>query len=91
MPCLERLDGVAIVMRYRDHPPPHVHLAGGGLNVSITIRDRAVLAGRMPKRIDHVLHWIADHELELLAAWDDAQNARPIQPLSDYTEREVDS
>ena len=83
MPTLARFGAVNVIMRYRDHPPPHVHLVGGGVNVSVRIADRAVMAGAAGKVMEPALDWIRAHEQELLSAWEDAQAARPIQLATD--------
>ncbi|MBI4660129.1 MAG: DUF4160 domain-containing protein [Verrucomicrobia bacterium] len=53
---------------YRDeHPPPHFHASYGEFSAQISIRQPAVLRGRLPPRVlGYVTEWAVLHEEELL-------------------------
>lgn len=78
MPRLVTLGAVNIKMYYKDHPPPHVHVVGGGANAAIRIADRAILKGRAGRHLEPALHWIREHEEELLDLWRDAEVAHEL-------------
>ncbi|WP_223470737.1 MULTISPECIES: DUF4160 domain-containing protein [unclassified Pseudomonas] len=44
-------DTYRIQLRERDHPPPHVHLTGGGLDVVLRLDPVEVMTGRAPTLI----------------------------------------
>lgn len=57
-------------IREDDHPPPHVHLTGGGIDVVISLETLAVLQGWAPKTLrQEVLRWVQVHRRELLEEW----------------------
>jgi hypothetical protein len=74
MPRVRTVDGVAIVIHYGDHPPPHVHAFSGGYSAVISIRDKTITEGRLPvKKRGRVERWMARHEKALLANFERAQ------------------
>lgn len=57
-------------IREDDHPPPHVHLTGGGIDVVISLETIAILQGWAPKTLlQEVLQWVRAHQHELLKEW----------------------
>jgi hypothetical protein len=43
-------DTYRIQLREKDHPPPHVHLTGGGLDVMLSLETVEVMMGKAPPR-----------------------------------------
>ena len=77
MPELCRFDGITIFVRWSDHNPPHFHAKHGGSEVEIIIRTVTVRRGRLPGReARKVLRWATEHQVELMAAWDDVSAER---------------
>ncbi len=73
MPKLTLLDGLKIVLYYRDHPPPHVHVRGAGIKAKVGIEDRRLLGGTLTRtNLKIVTAWVEAHEVGLLAAWEEA-------------------
>ena len=73
MPELCRFHGIVIWMYVGDHPPPHFHAEYAGDEVQVSIGDRRVMRGSLPRRqILLVLEWADLREAELLAAWERA-------------------
>lgn len=59
----------------KNHNLPHVHVYWKkDYKVSISISDRAVLVGEMPrKNLKVIIEWVAEHEADLLKAWKEIQ------------------
>lgn len=63
-------DTHSIQLREKDHPPPHVHLAGGGLDVMLCLETVEVMAGKAPPLIiKEALNWVRAHQVQLLEDW----------------------
>ncbi|MBV4459772.1 DUF4160 domain-containing protein [Pseudomonas sp. COR58] len=59
-----------IQLREKDHPPPHVHLTGGGVDVMLSLETVQVMTGRAPPLIiKEALAWVAAHQAQLLEDW----------------------
>lgn len=59
-----------IQLREKDHPPPHVHLTGGGIDVMVSLETVKVMAGKAPPLIiNEALAWVRDHQVQLLEDW----------------------
>ena len=57
-------------VREDDHPPMHVHLAGGGIDVVISLQTLEVTQGHAPKGLMvEVLAWVGEHQQELIEEW----------------------
>lgn len=87
MPEISRFKGIIIKMLFSDndkHHKPHVHVYYGENEASVAI-DGELLEGRLPlKQYRLVSGWIALHEDELYAAWNNAVRQKPfgkIDPL----------
>ena len=79
MPELCRFFGIVIRMYFDDYGPPHFHALYGGDEALVDINTLAVLQGRLPPRAHGlVVEWSAQHQDELLEAW---ERARQLEPL----------
>lgn len=59
----------ALQIRERDHNPPHVHLVGGGIDVTIEL-ESMVCTGLVPSDLKReALEWISEHHCELMEEW----------------------
>ncbi len=85
MPIISRFLGILILMYYEEHNPPHFHVRYNEYKAMISIRDLALLRGKLPPKIlGLVTEWACQHQQELLADWNLAstkKDLRPIQPL----------
>lgn len=74
MPIISMFYGIIIVIYYEDtgrHKKPHIHARYQGKNISISIEDGTILAGKFPKKqLRFVQAWIDIHKDELLANWE---------------------
>ncbi|MBI4740919.1 MAG: DUF4160 domain-containing protein [Betaproteobacteria bacterium] len=58
-----------LLLRERDHPPAHVHLLGGGLDVSIDL-STFECAGDCPRDPrNEVVAWVKEHQEEPIRNW----------------------
>ncbi|CAI8786179.1 DUF4160 domain-containing protein [Pseudomonas sp. IT-232MI5] len=63
-------DKYRIQLREKDHPPPHVHLIGGGVEVMPSLETVEVMTGKAPPLIiKEALAWVATHQVQLLEDW----------------------
>lgn len=63
-------DKYRIQLREKDHPPPHVHLTGAGLDVMLSLETVEVMAGNAPPLIiKEALEWVRAHQVQLLEDW----------------------
>ena len=85
MPCISRSYGISIYVYYSDHAPPHVHARYAGQKTTVDIRTRAVVEGDIsPRALRLVREWLALHELDVLASWEEARLGVPpghVPPL----------
>ena len=69
MPELSRFLGISILMRWKDHNPPHFHAKYGKYEISVEI-ESGIIKGEFPKRaLRHVLEWMDIHKEELIEDW----------------------
>ena len=87
MPEVSRFYGIIIKMLFNDndkHHKPHVHVYYGENQASIAL-DGELLQGKLPlKQYRMVVGWMAIHEDELYAAWNNAvrqMSFEKIEPL----------
>lgn len=85
MPTISVFFGIFIRMYFNDHAPPHFHAIYGEHEAIITIEERAVIEGSLPKRaLGLVIEWAGLHREELRANWElcrDRQTPLRIAPL----------
>jgi len=75
MPEICRFQGIVIKMYIGDHAPPHFHAEYAEFEAQLSIRNRHVLNGELPRRqLRLITEWASRREAELLAAWGRASN-----------------
>lgn len=86
MPVISRFYGIAILMFFRDHHPPHFHAKYEGQIAVFSIKECRLLAGKLPLRATRLVkEWARLHERELVADWNIAQKdgkLKAIEPLT---------
>ena len=84
MPEVSRFYGIIIKMLFNDndkHHKPHVHVYYGANEASIAL-DGELLQGKLPlKQYRMVVGWMAIHEDELYAAWNNAVRQMPFEKI----------
>jgi hypothetical protein len=85
MPEISRFLGIVIAMYYREHNPPHFHVRYNEYRASVSIRELALLEGKLPPKVlGLVVEWASLHQQELMEDWilaEELQVLRPIEPL----------
>ena len=82
MPELSPFYGIVIKMYYNDHNPPHFHAEYGSDQMVVDANTLAVIGGRLPPRATGlVMEWAAQHQRELLHAWQQARNTEPLDRI----------
>jgi len=75
--------GIVISICWREHGPPHFHAAYGDAGALIGINPLAVLGSTLlPRQLGLVMEWAAQHQDELSANWDSAQERGPLAPIA---------
>ena len=71
MPELCQFRGIQIIIRFDDHPPPHIHVQYGDSEASIDIETLEVSDGELPRRVERrAIEFIRSRQRELRTAWD---------------------
>ncbi len=86
MPEISRFFGIIIRMFFRDHNPPHFHVAYNEFRATIAIEELSVIAGEIPPTaLTLVRKWATQHRQELLENWDAMATGykkyKKIQPM----------
>ena len=82
MPEISRFRGIVIGMYYKDHNPPHFHVAYAGREAAITINTLEIQFGDLPNRARALaLEWASLHRAELQANWDLARAGLPLNEI----------
>ncbi len=86
MPTLATVAGMAILIYYADHDPPHFHIRAANFRAKVAIDDLSVIevVGRMrPAEINVVRRWARRHQRALMANWRRAQQLEPLRKIED--------
>ena len=81
MPEIARFFGIAITMFYSEHGVPHFHARYGEHEASVECPAGCFRGDLPPRALGLVLEWRAIHRAELLEAWRDARQGRPLTPI----------
>jgi hypothetical protein len=85
MPEISRFLGISIRMYRDEHLPPHFHAIYNEFAAQISIRQPAIINGKLPPRVlGYVIEWASLHENELAQYWDAARSDQvigKIEPL----------
>src|SRR5437773_1826434 len=85
MPVLSKFYGIVIRMAFIRAFNAHFHASYGQSELIVGIAPLRIIQGEAPGRVrDMVLEWAAEHQRELLEAWNRCSSALPplaIRPL----------
>lgn len=82
MPEISRFFGIAIKMRFGDHPPPHFHVEYDEYKAVFEIHTLVIINGYLPPRAHGmVIEWASEHRDELLDLWQRAANHQALYKL----------
>ncbi len=86
MPTLAMVAGMAILIYYDDHDPPHFHVRAANFRAKVAIGDLSVIevVGRMkPSEIRTIRAWARHHQAALLENWQRASQLQPVRKIED--------
>ena len=79
MPEISRFLGISIRMYRDEHLPPHFHAIYNEFAAQISIRNPAIISGKLPPRVlGYVIEWASLHEDDLVRCWEAARTDQPI-------------
>lgn len=82
MPTISRFFGIAIVMFFDDHGPPHFHARHAEGDAKIRIDDLDVIESNMGRRqLRFVLAWAELHQDELNENWRRARAGETLESI----------
>ena len=65
-----RVNGLKIEVYSREHPPPHFHISGGGIDATFSIVDCEHLKGKIGRREKALVEWWYQRSRKtLIEAW----------------------
>lgn len=83
MPEISRFLGIIIAMYYQEHNPPHFHVRYNDYKAAISIKDLALLEGKLPPKVlGLVIEWASQYQDELLEDWSLAQQLQALKPVA---------
>lgn len=82
MPEISRFLGIIIAMYYREHNPPHFHVRYNEYKAAISIKDLAVLEGKLPPKVlGLVIEWASIHQAALHEDWRLAEKLADLKKI----------
>ena len=85
MPEISRFLGMIIAMYYKEHNPPHFHVRYNEFKATISIKNLALLDGKLPPKVlGLAIEWASIHQVSLMEDWELAQEfceLKKIPPL----------
>jgi hypothetical protein len=86
MPTLATVAGMAILIYYADHDPPHFHVRAANFRAKVAIADFSVIEviGRMrASEIGAIRTWARSHQSALRYNWERAARLEPVRKIED--------
>jgi hypothetical protein len=86
MPTVAIVAGMAILLYYDDHDPPHFHIRAANFRAKVAIHDLSVIevVGRMkPSEIRAIQRWARRHKSALRDNWRRASKLDPVRKIED--------
>jgi hypothetical protein len=81
---VDRIGGLKLEIRSREHIPPHFHVISADINASFVIEDGSLLNGHVnSKERDLIQYWYACSKKRLIEVWNDTRAADcPVGKIS---------
>jgi Domain of unknown function (DUF4160) len=86
MPTVARIGAIQIRFDYEDHGIPHFHAIGPNFDFKFAIADGSVISGNgriSGRELAVIRSWAGKHRAVLLANWQRARDAGPLQDIED--------
>ena len=69
-------------MYYREHNPPHFHVRYNEHKAAISIKELALLQGKLPPKVlGLVIEWASIHQKALMEDWELAQSLSELKKI----------
>jgi len=82
MPEICRFLGIIIAMYYKEHNPPHFHVRYNEHKATISIKDLAILDGKLPPKVlGLVIEWASMYQKELKEDWQLAEKFAKLNKI----------
>jgi hypothetical protein len=80
-----RVHGLKIEMYAREHPPPHFHVTGGGINATFSLEDCSLINGEISGREQALVRWWYRRSGSILiSAWNQSRPSDcPVGPVQE--------
>lgn len=80
---VDRVKGLTIEVHPREHPPPHFHISGGGIDATFSIVDGSLINGVVgPRQLDLVQWWYKRSRDLLVRTWNQSRPTDcPVGPV----------
>ena len=82
---VDRVRGLTITVLPREHPPPHFHVVGQGVNASFSILDGTPLHGALnTKQLKAIDFWYPRSRALLIRSWNETRPSNcPVGPIAE--------
>ena len=82
MPEICRFLGIIVAMFYKEHNPPHFHVRYNEYKAAISIKDLALLSGKLPPKVlGLVIEWASLHQKALMEDWELAEKLAELKKI----------
>ena len=80
---VDRVNGLTITVFSREHPPPHFHVVGQGINASFSILDGTHLIGELSRKQRKAIEfWYPRSRALLVRTWNETRPRNcPVGPI----------
>lgn len=80
-----QVNGLKIRVFSREHPPPHFHISGGGIDAIFTVSDCKYIEGKIGWREEKLVKWWHQRSKPtLIEAWNNSRPSDcPVGPIVD--------
>ncbi len=82
MPEICRFLGIIIAMYYKEHNPPHFHVRYNEYKATISIKELAILEGKLPPKVlGLVIEWASKNQNALFDDWHLAEKFAELKKI----------
>lgn len=80
-----KVNGLKIEVFAREHPPPHFHISGGGIDATFSLTTCELLQGKISGREAALVKWWYDRSRSnLISAWNQSRPTDcPVGPVNE--------
>jgi hypothetical protein len=83
MPTIAYFYGIAIIMYFNDHNPPHFHARYGRARALVRIADGTIISGELPPTAQRLVRdWALARRAELEQNWQRARAGKRLERIA---------